>query len=569
LHSLDAKGDGKAPRLTARRFLLSNRTLAGSGWVLAGAVLLALLVALPVLGVVANIFGTSRGSFTHLAATVLPEILWNTAIILVLVALLCGVIGTACAWLVTMHTFPGVRAFQWLLLLPMAMPAYIIGYAYTDFLSFTGPVQSWLRAAFGWAKADYWFPEIHSLPGVSVVLALVLYPYVYFLVRTAFLEQSVTALDVARSLGHGAYSRFFRVALPLARPALAAGVALAMMEALADFGTVQYFGIQTFTTAIYRTWFGLGDRVGAGQLATGLLLFVATLLLLERAARQQGRYHRTARKDMTIVPIPLTGWRGALAVVVCALPVLLGFLIPVLILLRLHIGDGDDIAGGRFLSLAWTSFVVAAVASAVITAAAAFIAFALRLNPPMLVRSLLRASTFGYALPGTVVAVGVLAPLGALDGALDGLSRQVLGVSTGLLFSGTLVALVFAYLVRFLAVAAGSFESGFARIPETMDHVARTLGCTREQVLRRIHVPLLSRSALTAFVLVFADVLKELPATLIVRPFNFDTLAVRVYQLASDERLAQASTGALVIVLIGLLPIVALTRLAGPWRMGR
>lgn len=567
--TIGAKGDGAEPRGDVRRALLSNRTLAGSGWVLSGALLLAFLVALPVLGVVANVFGTSKGSFTHLAGTVLPEILWNTGVILVLVAGLCGVIGTACAWLVTMHTFPGVRAFQWLLLLPMAMPAYIIGYAYTDFLSFTGPVQTWLRATFGWVKADYWFPEIHSLPGVSVVLALVLYPYVYFLVRTAFIEQSVTALDVARSLGHGAGSRFFKVALPLARPALAAGVALAMMEALADFGTVQYFGIQTFTTAIYRTWFGLGDRVGAGQLASGLLLFVVTLLVLERAARRQGRYHRTARKDVTIVPIPLVGWRSALAVCVCALPVLLGFIVPVLILLRLHINDGDDMLSGRFGALAGTSFVVAGVAGVVITAAAAFIAFALRLGPPLLVSGLLRASTFGYALPGTVVAVGVLAPLGALDSVLDGAMRQVFGVSTGLVFSGTLVALIFAYLVRFLAVAAGSFESGFARIPETIDHVARTLGCTREQVMWRIHLPLLSRSALTAFVLVFADVLKELPATLIVRPFNFDTLAVRVYQLASDERLAQASTGALVIVVIGLLPIMALTRLAGSWRMGR
>jgi iron(III) transport system permease protein len=533
------------------------------GWALAVGFVLAVLVALPILSVVSNLARTSNGNFTHLATTVMPSILGNTAAILALVALGCGVIGTGCAWLVTMHTFPGSRAFQWLLLLPMAMPAYIIGYAYTDALTYAGPVQSSLRSVFGWSKGDYWFPDIHSLGGLSAMLTLVLYPYVYFLVRTAFLEQSVTALDVARSLGHGAMSRFFRVALPLARPALAAGLALAMMEALADFGTVQYFGIQTFTTAIYRTWFGLGDRVGAGQLASGLLVFVLVLVSLERAARRQSRFHRSNQKDMPVVPGELTGWWAAGAIGACALPVLLGFVVPVLVLVRLHVSDGDDVWGSRFGVLAWNSFSIAALAALVVSVAAAIVAYAMRLSRGRFAAGVLRVSTVGYALPGTVIAVGILGPLGGLDHGLDAGMRTLFGVSTGLLFSGTVLALLFAYLVRFLAVAAGAFETGFSKIPRAMDQVARTLGCTKGGVLRRIHLPLLTRSAMTSFVLVFADVLKELPATLIVRPFNFDTLAVRVYQLASDERLAQASSGALVIVAIGVIPIIVLTRLSG------
>jgi iron(III) transport system permease protein len=539
------------------------------GWALAIGFGLALIVAVPIISVVANLALVSHGNFGHLATTVLPEILSNTAVILGLVALGCAVIGAGCAWLVTMHTFPGSRAFQWLLLLPMAMPAYIIGYAYTDALAYSGPVQTALRSAFGWTKADYWFPDIHSLWGLSAMLTLVLYPYVYFLVRTAFLEQSVTALDVARSLGHGAVSRFFRVALPLARPALAAGLALAMMEALADFGTVQYFGIQTFTTAIYRTWFGMGDRVGAGQLASALLVFVLTLVAIERSARKQSRFHRASRKEMPVVPGELTRWWAVGAVAACSVPVLLGFVVPVAILVKLHLSDGEVIGSGRFAALAWNSFSIAAMAGVMITVAAAVVAYAMRLSKGRLAASVLRFATVGYALPGTVIAVGILAPLGVLDQALDGLIQKSFGVSTGLFFSGTIAAMLFAYLVRFLAVAAGAMEGGFSKIPQNMDHVARTLGCTKGAVLRRIHLPLLARSSVTSFVLVFADVLKELPATLIVRPFNFDTLAVRVYQLASDERLAQASTGALVIVAIGLIPIVALTRLSGARMSGR
>ncbi len=528
---------------------------------LVGAISLCALLALPILSVVSNVFRQSNGTIAHLADTILAEIVFDTVGLLVMVGIGTAVVGTTCAWLVTMYRFPGSRVLGWLLLLPMAMPGYIIGYAYTDLLNYSGAVQSGLRAAFGWGRQDYWFPEIRTLPGVSVMLTLVLYPYVYFLARAAFMDQSATALDVARTLGHGGRDRFVRVALPLARPAIAAGLALALMEALADFGTVQYFGINTFTTAIYRTWFGMGDRVAAGQLASALLLFVAALVLLEQWARRQGRVHRTGSKDNPLRPTALNGWRRWLAVSICLLPVVLGFVLPVLILGRLHVQGGDVLFGWRFLKLAATTFSVAALAATLVTAAGLFVAYALRLSRSNVTRAFLQLATFGYALPGTVIAVGVLIPLGAFDNAVDDAARRMFGMSTGLLLSGTVAGLLFAYLVRFLAIASGTINAGFGRIPTNMDHAARTLGCTSGGVMRRVHAPLLGRSIVTAGVLVFVDVLKELPATLIIRPFNFDTLAVRVHQLAADEQLAQASTGALVIVAIGLISVGLLSGL--------
>ena len=539
-------------------------------WIAVGAATLCALVALPILTVLSNVFVPSSGALGHIARTILPEILRNTVGLLLMVGVGTAAIGTACAWLVTMYRFPASRVLAWLLLLPMAMPAYIIGYAYTDFMTFAGPLQSALRRAFGWSRGDYWFPELQSLWGVSLMLTLVLYPYVYFLARSAFLEQSPTALDVARTLGHGGRDRFFKVALPLARPSIAAGLALAMMETLADFGTVQYFGINTFTTVIYRTWFGMGDPIAAGQLSSALLLFVVALVVVEQWARRLTRYHRSGRKEYAIKPARLAGWRAWVATAICAGPVLLGFVAPVAILVGLHIEGGDSLFGERFLRLAWNTFSLAGIAAVLVTFAGLFVAYASRLASSHGVRTMLRLATFGYALPGTVIAVGILASLGALDRTIDQMFRTSFGFSTGLLFSGSIAALLFAYLVRFLAVSASGLEAGFGRIPQSMDQVARTLGCTSGEVMRRVHLPLLRRSMVTASVLVFVDVLKELPATLIIRPFNFDTLAVRVYQLASDERLAEASTGALVIVAIGLLSVGLLAGLVrGAVRKGR
>jgi iron(III) transport system permease protein len=557
--------------MTASTGTTPHRRAGGSfsGWVrkarpngvVAGTVVLALLVLLPIGAVVASLFSSSGGSIGHLATTLLPELLLNTLGLIVFVGLGTAIVGTATAWLVSACRFPGSRMLQWLLLLPLAMPAYIIGYAYTDFLLFAGPLQTALRDMTGWTRDDYWFPEVHSLWGVSLMLVLVLYPYVYFLARNAFLEQSRGLLDVARTLGRGPWRVFFTVALPMARPAIAAGLALALMEALADFGTVQYFGVQTFTAAIYRTWFGMGDRVGAAQLASALLMFVFLLVTLEQWSRSRQAFHDTSRRQTKPMPVRLRGWRAALAIIACTLPVLLGFVLPVLILFRLHLDGGDELLGPRFLSYASNSFLLAGTSAVLITACAVLTGYCLR-SRSAVAGPLVRLATLGYAIPGTVVAVGVLIPLGVFDNWLDAQMQSRFGLSTGLLFSGTMLALLYAYLVRFLAVANGAIETGFKRIPPHIDDVARTLGRTRRQVITQVHLPLLNRSMLMSAAIVFVDVLKELPATLIVRPFNFDTLAVRVYQLASDERLEQAATGSLVIVAIALVPIILLTRVA-------
>jgi iron(III) transport system permease protein len=521
----------------------------------------AAVVALPVLSILASLIGPPGPAVGHLASTILGEVVRDTLVLVLVVG--CGTlaIGAGTAWLVSVCRFPGSRLFAWALVLPMAMPAYIIGYVYTNALAFPGPVQTALREAFGWGRGDYWFPDVHSVWGAGVMLTLVLYPYVYLLARTAFLEQSAGAIEAARTLGRGPWAAFRTVALPLARPALAAGVALALMETLADFGTVDYFGVRTFTTTIYRTWIGMGDRVSALQFAAVLVLFALALLAVELGARGRARHHRTSRRQTPIAPFELAGWRAGAAAAACAAPVLLGFLVPVLLLLRLHLADGDPLFGARFLGFARNSFLLAGAAAVLITAVALLLAYALRLAPSPVTSRIVRAATLGYAVPGTVIAVGVLFPLGAFDQAVDAVARAQFGVSTGLLLSGTVAALLFAYLVRFLAVAHGAVEAGFARIPRSVDDCARTLGAGVAELAARVHAPLMRRSLLTAALVVFVDVLKELPATLIVRPFDFDTLAVRVYQLAADERLGPASTASLVIVAIGLVPVILLTRM--------
>ncbi len=528
------------------------------------ALFVAVTIALPILVVAASVFQPDRGAWAHLWSTTLPRILANTALMMLYVSILTGIVGVAAAWFVTMCRFPGSRVLELGLLLPIAMPGYIVGYAYNDFLQFAGPLQSTLRATFGWSRGDYWFPEFQSPGGVSFMLAIVLYPYVYLLARAAFLEQSVCVLEASRMLGRNAWGAFFRVALPLARPAIAAGVALALMEALADFGTVQYFGVETFTTAIYRTWIGMDNRIASLQLATALLCVVLTLLLIERASRGAARYHHTTRRYRPLSPLRLTGWRAAAAFAVCATPVFLGFLLPFAILARMAFRVGDPFWGPRYIDYVMNSLTVAGLAVAAIVATALALAYAQRRavakgGAGAFVSGAVRIASLGYAIPGSVIAVGVLVPLAAFDNALDAAMRAAFGVSTGLLLSGTVLALIYAYSVRFLAVAMGTVEAGMGKIARTMDEAAATLGAAPSRILARVHAPLMWGSTLTAATLVFVDVLKELPATMIVRPFGFETLAARVYQLASDERIEQASTGAIAIVLVGLLPVALLS----------
>ena len=468
-------------------------------------------------------------------------------------------IGVGAAWLVTMCRFTGRRVFEWALLLPMAVPAYLLAYAYTDFLQYSGPLQSALRGLTGWGARDYAFPEVRSLGGAIIMLTLALYPYVYLLSRAAFLEQSVSILEASRSLGRSAWRSFFGVSLPLARPAVAAGVALALMETLSDFGTVQYFGVVTFTTGIYRTWFGLGERVAAAQLASALLLFILVLVVLERLLGRRPEGQPVSSRYRTLSGYKLRGFRAALAWLGCALPVGFGFALPVGIFVVMTL-EGANRFNERVLVYARNSLTLAALTALLALLVALVLAYGKRVRPNALTRASSRVASLGYAVPGSVIAVGVLMHLGWLDNRVDEGARALFGLSTGLLLSGTIAGLVFAYLVRFLAVSFGAVEASLGKITANMDDAARSLGHRSLRTLLRVHMPLLRGSLLTAALLVFVDVIKELPATLIVRPFNFDTLAVRVYRLASDERLAEAAPGALLIVLAGVLPVVLLSR---------
>lgn len=522
--------------------------------------LVALLLALPVLVVIGFLLVPAGEVWSHLAETVLQDYVVNSLWLMlgVTVGTLIGGVGTA--WLVSMCRFPGRGFFEWALLLPMAMPAYIIAYTYTGMLDFAGPVQTGLRGLFGWGYGDYWFPEVRSLPGAAVMLSLVLFPYVYLLTRAAFLSQSLCVLDVSRTLGNGPWRTFLTLAMPLARPAIAAGLSLALMETLADYGTVQYFGISTFTTGIFRTWFGLNNPAAAAQLSALLLGFIFVLIALEALSRRQARYHQTSQRHQDIRRFSLRGWRGALALGFCLIPVAFGFLIPAGQLAVWALTVAETALDAAFWRLVLHSLELAVAAALLALALALAMGYGRRLLPSPGVALAVRVSGLGYAVPGTVIAIGVIIPFAWVENGLDAWMRAQFGLSTGLWLSGTLAALLFAYLVRFLAVSLQTVETGLAKIKPSMDESARSLGLSPLAVLWRVHIPMLRGSLFTALLLVFVDVLKELPATLILRPFNFNTLAVRVYELAADERLADAAPAALAIVLAGLLPVILLSR---------
>ena len=530
-------------------------------WLRFFALLAASLVGLPILALGTNLFaGGTGGTWAHLAETVLPDYIATTLWLCAGVGAGVGLLGVGSAWLVTRYEFAGRASFKWALLLPLAMPAYVLAYTYTDFLQYVGPVQTALRDAFGWRRADYWFPDVRSTGGAVLMFSLVLYPYVYLLARTAFLERGGAMIEVARSLGLSPWQGFWRLSLPLARPAIAGGIALALMETLADFGTVSYFGVQTFTTGIYRAWFSLGDRVAAAQLALVLLAFVSAVLLIERVSRGDRRFADASLRRGGSGRTVLRGGRAALALVACALPLVAGFLLPACLLLRMAITQGDAQFGERFVRLAGNSVLLAGLTALLALALALLIGYAARLHrgPAMLWAH--RLAGLGYALPGSVIAVGVLIPVTRLDHALAAAAQQMFGWQPGLMLTGGIAALVYACLVRYLTAAMQAVDAGLARITPGMDQAARSLGHSPAGTLWHVHLPLLRASALTAGLLVFIDVMKELPATLVMRPFNFDTLATQAYTLAADERLAEASTAALAIVAVGLVPMVFICR---------
>lgn len=533
--------------------------LGASAWRV-GILATALLLALPVLVVLAHVALPSDGVWDHLAQTVLADYVGNSLLLLLGVAAGTLIGGVGCAWLTAMCRFPGRAVFEWALLLPLALPAYIIAYTYTGLLDFAGPVQSLLRDLTGWGYGAYWFPQIRSLGGAAVMMSLVLFPYVYLMARAAFLDQSLCVLDVSRTLGNGPWRTFFTVALPLARPAIVAGLSLALMETLADYGTVQYFGVPTFTTGIFRTWYGLDSAAAASQLAALLLVFVAVLITLETLSRRRARYHHTSQRHQALRRLPLRGWHGLAAFLFCLGGVGLGFVVPAAQLAWWSVLVAAEQLDGDFLTLVWHSVQLAAAAALLALLLALFLGYGRRLQGFAIVRGAVRLASLGYAVPGTVIAVGVIIPFAWLDNTLDAFLRSTVGVSSGLLLSGTLVALLFAYLVRFLAVSLQAVGSGLERIRPSLDEAGRSLGDRPLTLLRRVHLPMLRGSLLTALLLVFVDVLKELPATLILRPFNYNTLAVRAYEMAGDERLAEAGPAALAIVLAGIGPVILLSR---------
>ena len=530
-------------------------------WLMLGAGLIAVLVTLPILTIVLLSFAASENIWPHLLGTVLPGYVWRTLGLMVGVGFLTFIIGTATAWLVSLHDFPLRRILQWACLMPLAMPTYIVSYTYVDFLNYAGALQTWLRGAMGWTRPeDYMFPEIRSLPGAVIVLALVLYPYVYMTAQASFLRQPMSQLDVARTLGKSPWGAFLSVALPQARPAIVVGVSLALMECLNDIAAVGFFGVNTLTLGIYTTWLGEGNLGGAAQLAVVLLIFVFALLWVERHARNRQSYMPGSRHPMAPRRTRLTGWRGILATIACFLPVFFGFILPAVILLRFAARHLEDILSENYFDAMWHSLTLSLVASIVVVGLGLVLAYAHRSQRGRRITTFLRLASVGYAMPGTVLGIGVLIPLAYFDNSVDAIMRSAFGVSTGLLLSGTITAIIFAYAIRFLAISFGSLESGLEKVTPNLTFAARTLGRTPLRTVVEIHLPILRPALITATLLVFVDCMKELPATLILRPFDFETLATQVFLLASLGQLEESAAPALTIVAAGLIPIILLTR---------
>ena len=531
------------------------------GLVLAAGLVTALCV-LPHLGVLAAALGGSGETVARLAATVLPGYAANTLALVVIVGAAAIALGTATAWLVTAHDFPARRWLEAALILPLAFPAYVLAYAYTHLLDHPGVVQATLRDVTGWGPRDYWFPEIRSLGGAALVLTLTLYPYVYLLARSAFLLQGRGPYDVARSLGQGPWAAALRVAIPMARPAIAAGGLLVAMEVVADFGTVAFFGVPTFATGIYTAWFTLADRAAAAQLALGLLAFALLLALLERGSRKRARFAQKGGGQGARTR--LSGAGAWLAAATCAAPVLLGVILPTLALAVMAAGSSQDLTSPRYAGFVLNTLTLASVAALVTVAAAVLLGTLARVAPGRATGAALNVARLGYAVPGGVIAVGLLVPFAAFDNAVDRVMEARFGIDTGLLVTGSIWLLVAAYLIRFSAAAIGAYEAGLATVTRNVDAASRVLGEGVWGTVRRVHLPVLRPALLTAGLIVFVDVAKELPATLIMRPFDFDTLAVQAYRLASDERLQGAAVPSLVIAAVGLIPVLLVVR-----RMGR
>lgn len=529
-----------------------------------GAALVAFVVALPILTVFGLAFFPTENIWPHLWDTVLPGYIATTLELMGGVALGTILIGVGTAWLVTMCEFPGRRILEWTLVLPLAMPAYVVAYVYTDILEYAGPIQQSLRGLFGWTSArDYWFPEIRSLGGAIIVMTTALYPYVYLLARSAFLEQANGVVEAARTLGCSPWAAFRRISLPMARPSIVVGVALAMMETLNDFGTIDFFSVQTLTAGVFNVWLVMNNTGGGAQIALVMLAFVVLLMFAERAARRQRGYHNTTLRYRDVQRYGLSPARRIGALIACSIPVLIGFVVPAGLLISYALDNYEVSLTNNFPQAALNSLFIAAIAALIAVAVGLFLAYAVRVRRSDTLRALARFASLGYAVPGAVLAIGILTPFGVFDNTIDSIARATMGVSTGLILSGTIAAVLFAYVVRFLALAFGTLEAGLGRVTPHIEDAARTLNHGPGKALLKINLPIIRGSMMTAGILIFVDSMKELPATLLLRPFNFDTLATYVYQYASDELLEECALGALTIVAAGVIPVILLTRVMG------
>ena len=526
-----------------------------------GALCIAILVVIPILSVVYLAFFPTENIWPHLLSTTLPRYVGTTLTLMMSVGVGTVVLGTGAAWLVSRYKFLGSRWMEWLLLMPLAIPAYVGAYALVDLLEYAGPVQTALREHMGWSSArDYWFPEIRSFGAAVVVLTLALYPYVYLLSRAAFREQSGAAEEVAQSLGVGAFMRFIRIGLPLARPAIAAGVAVVMMETVNDFGTVDYFAVQTLTTGIFSVWLQSNNAGGAAQIATIVLTLIVVLVTLEKLGRNKMRFFSLSTRHRPIEKRQLRGLTSLTAAIACAMPILLGFVLPTTVLGHHALDHIHEWANPELIKAARNTLITGAIAAVLTVAAAGFMVYGVRLSGSRLPRLLLPITTIGYAAPGAVLGVGILIPLAALDNAMADAIYAAKGVDVGLILTGTAVALIFSYCVRFFAIAQGAADAAMGRISPNLANAARSLGRNHLQVLWDVYVPLLKGSVGSALLLVFVDCVKELPATLLLRPFNFNTLATRVHDQASLENLAQAAPAAIMMILVGVGAVGLLAR---------
>lgn len=527
---------------------------------LCGSGMFALLLILPIVSLFYLSTEEAGDLFSHLFATVLPTYTLNTLLLVIGVMGLSLFFGVPSAWLMAMCRVPGEKWLQWALVLPLAMPGYIVGYIYTDWFDYSGPIQQWLRDITGWTASDYWFPDIRTLFGATYVLALVLYPYIYLMSRSAFMEQNVSLLQSARLLGCSSFESFRRVSLPLVRPAVAVGLSLVAMETLGDFGTVSYFAVNTLTTAVYDTWLGYSNLGAAAKISAIMLVVIVLFLSGERYSRRKQKLFQTSYTSREDVRYELRGWQKIGAILWCWGLVSVAFILPLLQLASYAYDYFTQSWTSEFKTYALSSLKISVIAAFLATFVAIVVNFTNRLHNSQHSLFFMRAASLGYAVPGTVLAIGVLSPILKMDHWINNIAQIMHFEQPGLVLSGSMFAIVFAMAVRFSAVAIGSVESNLSKVSPSMDMASRTMGCNETQMLRRVHFPMIRRGILVALLLVFIESMKELNAALLLRPFNFETLATYVYNFASDEQLELAALPAVLLVLVGLIPLLIVNR---------